>query len=543
MTQHPFAITLDVGSSRANHTGAWRTERPVYVDLEAPCNHACPAGEDVRGWLYAAEDGSYEQAWRRLVEVNPFPAIMGRACYAPCQVACNRGQLDAPVGINAVERFVGDAAIEAGWALPPAGPATGSKVLVVGAGPAGLSAAYHLRRLGHAVTVVDGGTEPGGMMRYGIPAYRLPRDVLAAEVQRVLDLDVELVLGEVVSDVAAEMTTGGFDACVVAVGAPLGKRVDIPAGDAARVLDAVTWLRDVASGERPVLGRSVVVYGGGNTALDAARSARRLGATDPVVVYRRDQAHMPAHDEELTDALAEGVQLRWLSTVRTVGDGTLTVERMELDADGWPQPTGELDELPADALLLAVGQDVDRDLLSRLPGAEVTDGTLRVDATLMAAPGVFAAGDVTSADRTVTRSVGQGRQAAQGVDAWLRGQQPDRVPRPPVVPLSSMNTWYYSDAPATVRPALEQARRVSTFDEVVTGLDGETALFEARRCLSCGSCFECDNCFGVCPDSAVLKLGEGLKYEIDLDFCKGCGVCATECPCGAIQMQPEPPAH
>ena len=542
MTQHPFAISLDVGSSRANHTGSWRTERPVYVELTAPCGAACPAGEDVRGWLYDAEDGSYERAWRRLVETNPFPAVMGRVCYAPCQTACNRGQLDEAVGIHAVERFLGDRALEAGWQLPAPGPASGRSVLVVGAGPSGLSAAYQLRRLGHEVTVVDAGSEPGGMMRYGIPEYRLPRDVLAAEVQRVLDLGVRLVPDQTVTDIAVEMAAGGFDACVLAVGAPLGRRVDVPAGDAARVLDAVRVLHDVASGAPPALGRRVAVYGGGNTALDTARTARRLGASEALVVYRRDQEHMPAHAEELRDALAEGVEMRWLSTVRSFADGALMVERMELDETGWPQPTGELELLPADALVLALGQDVERDLLTTVPGGDLEHGTVRVDDDLMVVPGVFAAGDVATDDRTVTRGVGQGRRAALGVDAWLRGQRPAAPPAASVVPLSSMNTWYYSDAPASTQHVLEAARRTTSFDEVVEGLDSDTALFEARRCLSCGSCFECDNCFGACPDSAVIKLGKGLRYEIDLDYCKGCGICATECPCGAIEMRPEPGA-
>jgi 2-oxoacid:acceptor oxidoreductase delta subunit (pyruvate/2-ketoisovalerate family) len=544
VTQHPFAITLDVGSGRANHTGSWRTERPVYLDLTPPCGPACPAGEDVRGWLFDAEDGSYERAWRRLVEVNPFPAIMGRVCYAPCQTACNRADLDEAVGINSVERFLGDLALEQGWALPEAGPPTGCSVLVIGAGPAGLSAAYQLRRLGHEVTVVDAGEQPGGMMRYGIPAYRLPRDVLQAEVQRVLDLGIDLRLPHVVADVGAELALGGHDACVLAVGAPLGKRVDIPAGDASRVLDAVTVLHDVADGHPPVLGRRVVVYGGGNTALDTARTARRLGATESLVVYRRDQARMPAHPEELRDALAEGVEVRWLSTVTATGNGTVQVERMELDDSGWPCPTGEVEELPADALLLAVGQDVDRSLFQSVVGARIDDGVLAVDATLMTGhPGVFAAGDVAAAERTVTRGIGQGRQVASSVDAWLRETAPTELTAAPVVPLSAMNTWYYSDAPRTVRPVLESARRATSFDEVVGGLDATTALFEARRCLSCGSCFECDNCFGVCPDSAVVKLGEGLRYEIDLDYCKGCGICASECPCGAIAMVPEPEAQ
>ncbi len=293
--------------------GGWSA--PSTSTGEPPCNGACPAGEDIQGWLYHAESGDYETAWRHLVESNPLPAVMGRICFHPCETSCNRAQLDEAVGINAVERFLGDLALERGWALPEPAPATGSRVLVVGSGPAGLGAAYHLRRLGHAVHLVDGAAQAGGMMRYGIPAYRLPRDVLGAEIQRIVDLGVELELGRTVTDVHAERDAGSYDAVFLAVGAQLARRIDIPAGDSSRVVDALALLHGVADGDPPRLGRRVVVYGGGDTAVDAARTARRLGATDAVIVYRRTRARMPAHPEELEAALAEGVTVRWLSTV------------------------------------------------------------------------------------------------------------------------------------------------------------------------------------------------------------------------------------
>ncbi len=314
----PFAITLDVGSSRANHTGSWRVERPVYVDRLPPCNNACPAGENIQGWLYDAESGNYEAAWQKLVEENPFPAIMGRVCFHPCETACNRVQVDEAVGINAVERFLGDLAIEKGWTLPAPGPDTGKRVLVVGAGPAGLSATYHLRRLGHQVRLVDSASGLGGMMRYGIPAYRLPRAVLDAEIARVVAMGVEVELNHVVIDIEQERRDGAFDAVFLAVGAQLGKRVDIPAGDSSRVLDAVSFLHHVAEDDPPLLGRRVVVYGGGDTAFDAARTARRLGATDAVIVYRRNRERMGATGEEFEQALGEGVTVRWLSTINRV---------------------------------------------------------------------------------------------------------------------------------------------------------------------------------------------------------------------------------
>jgi 2-oxoacid:acceptor oxidoreductase delta subunit (pyruvate/2-ketoisovalerate family) len=534
----PFAITLGIGSSLANHTGSWRVERPVYVTRRPPCADACPAGEDPQRWLYLAEEADYERAWREIMAVNPFPAIIGRVCYHPCQTACNRTNLDEPVGINAVERFLGDEALRRGWTVTPTAPRSGRRVLIVGAGPAGLAAAHHLYLLGHDVTVRDSGAQPGGMMRYGIPAYRLPRDILDAEIQRVIDLGVRLECGHPVTDLAAE--AADFDAVFVAVGAQIGRRTEIPAGDGARVLDAITLLHQVADGEPPLLGRRVVVYGGGNTAMDAARTARRVGATDAVVVYRRNRERMPAHEIDLAQALDEGVTVRWLSTIAGFDGAAVRVERMALDEHGFPQPTGEFDDLPADAVVLAVGQRADLSLLSSVDGIDVVGGDVAVDADLMTGqPGVFAGGDIVKAERTVTNAIGQGRRAALAIDRYLHGTPAPGTAATAAASFDRLNTWYYSDAPATVAPRLAAPRRASTFDEVVGGLDESTALFEARRCLSCGNCFECDNCYGVCPDNAIRKLGPGLKYEIDYEYCKGCGLCVAECPAGAIEMVPE----
>ena len=536
----PFAITLDVGSSRANHTGSWRVERPVYVDRLPPCNDACPAGENIQGWLYEAESGNYEAAWRKLVEENPLPAVMGRICFHPCETACNRAQVDEAVGINAVERFLGDLAIEHGWQLAPPGPDTAKRVLVVGAGPGGLSATYHLRRLGHQVRLVDSAAQLGGMMRYGIPAYRLPRSVLDAEIARIVAMGVEVELNHNVSDIERERDEGGFDAVFLAVGAQLGRRVSIPAGDSARVIDAVSFLHQVADDDAPMLGRRVVVYGGGDTALDAARTARRLGATDAVIVYRRNQEHMPAHGEELEQALGEGVTMRWLSTVDRFEGDHLVLEKMRLNEEGFPEPTGEFEELGADALLLALGQDTDLSLLAKASDVVVADGVVEVVATMMTGQrGVFAGGDAVPADRTATVAMGHGKRAARGIDDYVFGRVSEPAERHELATFDRLNTWYYSDAARTTRPELERVRRQTNFEEVVGGLNERNALFEARRCLSCGNCFECDNCFGVCPDNAVIKLGPMQRYEFDYDFCKGCGICVKECPCGAIEMVPE----
>lgn len=539
----PFAITLDPGSSLANHTGSWRTRKPVYLDRLPPCNATCPAGENIQGWLYHAEGGDYEQAWRVLTLDNPLPAIMGRVCYHPCEGACNRGQLDSAVGINSVERFLGDEAIRRGWQFEQPASKSGKRVLVVGAGPSGLSAAYHLARLGHSVEIHEAGPLSGGMMRFGIPKYRLPREVLDAEVARILALGVTLRLGTKVADISESMREGQFDAAFLAVGAHIGKRAYIPAGDAARIVDAVSVLRSMEGEDKPMLGRRVVVYGGGNTAIDVARTAKRLGATEAIVVYRRTREKMTAHNFEVEDALQEGVMIKWLSTIKEAAEGSLTVEKMELDEKGFPQPTGQFETMEADSLVLALGQDVDLSLLDGVSGLTIKDGTVHVDGNMMTGcPGIFAGGDMVPSERTVTVGVGHGKKAARNIDAWLR-QAGDNAAAPAakheMAEFSLLNAWYYSDAPKTMRPMLDLIRRQSGFDEVQGGLDEGNALFEARRCLSCGNCFECDNCYGVCPDNAVIKLGPGNRFQFNYDYCKGCGICATECPCGAIKMVAE----
>jgi len=543
VTETPFAITLGVGSSLANKTGSWRVERPVYVDRLPPCNNGCPASENIQGWLYQAEEGNYEAAWRVIMQANPLPAIMGRACFHPCEMVCNRVQIDEAVGINAVERFLGDRAIEAGWTVDVTAPSTGRRVLVVGSGPAGLSAAYHLRLKGHDVEIFESAPQAGGMLRYGIPAYRLPRDVVDAEIERIRAMGVQIHLDHPVEDLAAAMAEGHFDAAFVGIGAQRGKNPEIPSGDASKVLDAVSMLHGFEEGEGPVLGRRVVVYGGGDTAMDAARTAQRLGATETIVVYRRTRDRMPAHDEEVLDAQAEGVQMRWLSTVTHADGGRLMLEKMTLDEKGVAVGTGEFEELEADSLVLALGQDTDLSLLNGIDEVGVANGVITVNYNQMTGhSGVFAGGDAASSptgERTVTAAVGHGARAAAAIDGWLRGEILEPIGERPLATADRLNPWYYADAPRTMRPRLEAARRRSNFDEVVGGLTAEDALFEARRCMSCGNCFECDNCFGVCPDNAVIKLGANLRYEFNLDYCKGCGICAKECPCGAIDMVPE----
>ncbi len=540
MERKPFAITLDPNSSLANHTGSWRTSKPVYVDRLPPCNHVCPAGENIQGWLYLAEEGKYKEAWEVLMRDNPFPALHGRVCYHPCEDACNRAQLDEAVGIHAVERFLGDQAIKEGWRIE-CGPATGKKVLIVGAGPSGLSAAYHLARLGHAVTICDAGPKAGGMMRFVIPKYRLPRDILDAEIARIEGMGVTIRLNHTVEDLEAALSEGGYDAAFLAIGAHLAKRTEIPGRDAGKILDAAGFLKSMEGKTPPRLGRRVVVYGGGNTAIDAARTAKRLGAEEAVIVYRRDREHMPAHDFEVKEAIEEGVVIHWLRMIKQAEGSKFTVEVMDLDETGRPKPTGRFEEINADTLILALGQNVDTAFLRNVTGLNIAeDGVIQVDDTMMTGqPGVFAGGDMIPAERTVTVATGHGKKAARHIDAYLRGNRYVKPEAHPIATYEKLNTWYYTDADRSKQPYLEAVRRRSNFDEVVGGLDADNALLEARRCLSCGNCFECDNCYGVCPDNAVIKLGPGKRFVFNYDYCKGCGICVQECPCGAIEMVKE----
>jgi NADPH-dependent glutamate synthase beta subunit-like oxidoreductase len=544
MTGSPRDVTalpdLLHGHSRA---GPVRERRPVYVDLLPPCNAGCPAGENIQAWLAHTQAGRHEQAWRELVADNPFPAIHGRVCYHPCESVCNRANLDSAVSIHAVERFLGDLALEQGWAFDPPRPVPGAKrVLVIGAGPSGLSAAYHLARRGHEVEIRDAGAVPGGMMRYGIPAYRMPRDILDGELDRIAALGVRMTCDHRVEDLEAERREGGFDAVFVAVGAHLSKRVDIPARDTGRIVDAVSFLRSVASGEQPVIGRRVAVYGGGNTAMDAARVARRMGADEALIVYRRTRAQMPAHEEEAADAEREGVRINWLQTITAFDGPELQVELMELDESGYPQPTGKFETLAADTVILALGQETDTAFLHAVPGVEFErDGTVIVSPSLMTgSPGVFAGGDMVPSERTVTIGVGHGKKAARHIDAWLQGAAATSRPKHDVATFDMLHLWFFGDAERRQQPELAPEERVEGFDEVTGGLSLDQATYESRRCLSCGNCTECDGCLGACPEEAVIKLGVGHGYIYDYDRCTGCAACYEQCPVHSIEMFPEP---
>ncbi len=420
-------------------------------------------------------------------------------------------------------------------------PPTGKRVLIVGAGPSGLSAAYHLARLGHEVEIHEAGPMAGGMMHFGIPAYRLPRDVLDAEIKRIENMGVKIVLNHRVDDLLAEKreaisTRSSSRSARTSASAPT-----FPPATPARCSTPSASSRTSRPATRPKLGRRVAIYGGGNTAMDAARIAKRLG-DEPLIIYRRDREHMPAHDFEATEALEEGVKIHWLRTIKNIDETTFTVEVMEVDEKGRPRPTGQFETLEADALILALGQDVDTSFLHKVPGVQFKDdGMVIVNEQMMTgSPGLFAGGDMVPSERTVTIGVGHGKKAARNIDAWLRGEAYVSPPKHDLATFDKLHVWYYTDAAQRPQGHLDIKGRQSSFEEVVAGLTAKEALYEAKRCLSCGNCFECDGCFGACPEDAIIKLGPGKRYRYNYDLCTGCAVCFEQCPCHAIEMIPEP---
>ncbi|MBK9933425.1 MAG: NAD(P)-binding protein [Cytophagaceae bacterium] len=522
-------------------TGSSRSKRPQYVDFLPPCNQACPAGENIQEWLSLAQAGLNKEAWLKLTENNPMPAIHGRVCYHPCETACNRTSLDQPVSIHAIERFLGDTAIEQNWQFEKPAKLSGKKIMVIGAGPSGLSAAYHLARLGHTVEIFEAGPIAGGMMNFGIPAYRLPRNILQAEIDRIKNMGVQIHLDRKVTDILKEKKEGNFDAVFVAIGAHIGKKTDIPAREAGKILDAVSFLKDVELGNTPLLGRKVAIYGGGNTAMDAARTAKRLGAEEALIIYRRDRDHMPAHDFEADEALSEGVKIHWLRSIKNIEATQMTVEKMKLE-NGRPVPTGEFETLEADSLILALGQDTETDFLKLVDGITFkSDGTVEVNNAMMTGhPGIFAGGDMVPSDRTVTIATGHGKKAARNIDAWLRFSTYQKPDSNPVILTEQLHVWYRTNAAPKPQEHIDAKIAAESFDEIVAGYDAEEAKYEAQRCLSCGNCFECDGCYGACPEDAIIKLGKGNRYKFDYDKCTGCGVCVEQCPCHAIDIIPEP---
>ncbi|HSR14098.1 MAG TPA: NAD(P)-binding protein, partial [Thermodesulfobacteriota bacterium] len=546
----PMSLSFD--STLSTKTGTWRYLTPAYVNKIAPCNEGCPAGEDIESAMVLSGREDYAGAWEKIVQENPLPRVCGRVCFHPCEASCNRREFDEPAAINALERFAGDYAFRAGKRLPRPTEKKEEKIAVIGSGPAGLSCAYHLASLGYGVTLFEALPELGGMLRYGIPSYRLPKEVLSSEIEAIISLGVEARPGTRVGKDISWEEVRNFDAVYLAPGAWKSMPLGVPGEEAPGVMSGVEFLRKLNSGETPVLGERLAVIGGGNTAMDAARSALRLGAR-PVVIYRRTRDEMPAWGEEVSEAEEEGIDFIFLaSPVKILAEGGRLsgIECVKnilgpagKDGRRSPQPIANSNfVLPVDSVISAIGENPDLSFLPpelRDPGVSISiDGS---GATRL--KGVFAGGDVTEQPRTVSYAIGAGKKAAMAIDASLRGRdvaaalrqaawgkkgslsmakyrmgEDSDSPGREVVSFSELNTDYFKRGKRMSGEKAPAAERTRGFSEVARGVSAETALAEAKRCFNCGVCNLCDNCFVYCPDLAIAARPDRQGYEINYDY-------------------------
>lgn len=525
----------------AEGTGPRRFRRPEYVDFMPPCNSACPAGENIQAWLSHAQAGNYYDAFQTLVEDNPFPAIMGRVCVKPCETGCNRNHIDTTVNIHAVERYIGDEAIRQKWTINSIAKTSGKRVMVVGAGPGGLSAAYHLCRMGHSIEVFEAGDHAGGLLWTGVPEYRLPKELLEAEIERIVAMGVVIHLNHKVTDIIAEKEAGQFDAVYLSVGAQLIRKEDVESDDSVYITDAFSFFNDMKKDATPFSKKKVVVYGGGKLAMYLSRMLRRL-ESEVAVYFPGDKKLMPAYDYETEDALAEGVDVQLLKKMSSIKNKQITLEKTSIDK-GKITGHGEFETVNADVLIIANRQESDTAFLRSLTGMAINeDGTTVIDTNRMTGyEGIFAGGDMlTGENRSSTIAIGHGKKASKYINAYLVKESFSKPDKHPTAGYRKLHMWYQTDALQKEQDKLTPAVAIQSFDEIISGLSEPEAKFEAQRCLSCGNCFECDGCFGACPEDAIIKLGKGNRYKFNYNACTGCAVCYEQCPCHAIEMIPEP---
>jgi NADPH-dependent glutamate synthase beta subunit-like oxidoreductase/Pyruvate/2-oxoacid:ferredoxin oxidoreductase delta subunit len=564
---------ISLGSMEWNQTGTWRYLRPRFENKTPPCNEACPAGLDIEGAMVLIGKGKILEAWELFKEESPFPAVCGRVCYHPCESSCNRGELDEAVSINALERFLADYASRQGrnptWVRRKKRK---EKVAIIGSGPAGLTCSYHLARMGYGVTVFEALPVVGGMLRVGIPEYRLPKKVLEEEIDQILEMGVKVEMNVRFGDGMGLNDLKEYQAVFLAMGNHCSKTLGIPGEDAAGVMSGVEFLRKVSLGQEVILGKRVAVIGGGNTAIDAARTALRLGAK-PFILYRRTKEEMPAFPAEILEAEEEGIDISFLvSPVRVVVKNG-RVNRLECVKNrlGPPDEDGRRRPLPikrsdffleVDEVITAIGEKPDLSGVPKKIG--IKDDTVLTDergATKQ--KGVFAGGDIIQQPRTVVHAIGSGKRAAIFIDCLLqkknweglfdairmgeRGslsmkkylqEEKERVPwSSKTVRLKDLNLDYfdYKKRPKMAKAPL--AKRLESFHEVNLGFSEEVAVEAANRCFNCGVCNLCDNCYIFCPDVAIRK--EEERNVVDYDHCKGCGICVEECPRDAMVMEEE----
>lgn len=564
-------IAISSGDMEWNKTGSWRTQRPFYEDKTPPCRAACPAGNHIVGFIQKIVQEDFEEAWRILKEENPFPGICGRVCFHPCETECHRGSFDEPIAIHSLERFVAEVASNLNLKLEKIKEKRKERVAIIGSGPAGLSCAYHLARLHYGVTVLESSSLSGGMLRMGIPSYRLPKEVLDRELSDIEALGVEIRTDMALGQNLRWEDLKNYKAIFIATGAHRGRGLQIPGEREKGVWNGLDLLKKVNLRKRVRLGHRIAIVGGGNTAIDVARSAIRLGKK-ATILYRRSREEMPAFGEEILEALEEGVKIRYLVNPIRIGqrDGLKRIEclRMELgekDESGRrkpiPIPNSNF-HLDVDQVVIAAGEEIEASFL--LEGMERREGIVltRKD-TSTGIRGVFAGGDLTSLQRTVAHAIGSGKKAAMAIDAFLNDKDPEevigqhligegpslsiyeylhpgeRLRSPHVVTFEELNMDYFEPAKRQEESKREVKERIKGFKEVSFTLSEEVALKEAGRCFSCGTCNECEVCYVFCPDLSVLKSGGIFSHQVNYDYCKGCGICFTECPRGAISLKAE----
>ncbi|MEA2063704.1 MAG: NAD(P)-binding protein [Gemmatimonadota bacterium] len=547
---------MSLGDTSWNHTGDWTFFAPVHREKTSPCAADCPVGEPIHQYMHLVTEGRYREAWEMIMAVNPLPAVCGRVCYHRCEIRCNRGEMDEPVNIHAVERFLGDLAVEEGWQVTGTGQELGGQpVTIVGSGPAGLACAYHLRLKGYPVAVLERESAPGGMLRLGVPGYRLPRPVLDAEIERLDKLGVEFRCGHKVESL--EELTAGSRAVFLATGAH-GSRdpglEGLGSGEGREgVFFGLEFLRSFNNGAPPELGSRVAVVGGGNTAIDVARVCRRLGAKVELL-YRRTEQEMPAHPEEVGQARREGVKFSFQVAPAGVvsgrggkaGQGPAEGLRMLRMQQGEPDQSGRARPVPvegseftvrAGSVVFAIGESPELDYLEgkgeRQGERLVADPRGRTNI-----PGVFAGGDIVAGgEYTVTHALAAGRAAALGIHQALSGGETgeEKEEELEIVGYEQINTDYFWKAPRKEKPLSVKARPAGEGPELDETFSEKDAGIEAGRCFNCGTCINCDNCVIFCPDLAVSCDGE--EYEVNRVYCKGCGICVQECPRAVITME------
>lgn len=539
-----WAVSLT--NTLVNRTGSWRIFKPRYLDKLPPCNDACPAHEKIQGYMELVKQKKYLEGYELIIQDNPFPAITGRVCFHPCEAACNRKEYDEALGVHNVERFLGDYGLKKAKREKPVTQIS-KQIAIVGSGPAGLSCAYYLAKRGYRVTIFEHFSLPGGMLRVGIPSYRLPKHILDKEIKKLEALGVKIKTNTTLGkNITIDELRNSFDGVFIATGAHESRNLGVPNEEVKGVYSGLEFLAQINLGKRPRIGKEVLVVGGGNTAIDAARSALRLGA-QPKILYRRTRQEMPAVADEVFEAENEGIPIHFLvapvKVIKSKGHATkLECQKMKLgapDASGRRRPVpvkGSNFRISCDSIISAIGEQIELSYLTE----DIKNNGWSIEADewgRTSVANVFAAGDCVTGPKMVVDAIGAGKRVAMAIDSYFSGKEIKTEPKPELAQFANLNLAYFELVPRNTMPSLVIKERKKNFKEVHLGYNEPLTQTEAERCFSCGVCNKCENCFVFCPDLAVMKTED--KYEFDYDFCKGCGVCAYECPRYAISMEEE----